>query len=371
MMKRIVPVNGAFGGGTSNCAQGSGGRGQSSIESNEGSAPETAERHTQGWGFIDRNGTIIIPPQFRSASSFSEGFAYVNIDGKAGYINKEGVVVFYLPTIDFPSDFSESLAVQISEGLFGAIDRSGTWVISPKFIELSNFSEGLALAMMKEREKLGFINKKGEWVIPPQFEQADSFSEGLAPVRLEKGKWGYIDSSGVVAIAPRFESASQFREGLALVDDSDFIDKEGQVVIQSRLGFYPFGDFSQGRTPFFTNPPGLEDRGKVGFMDPTGEIVIPAIFHRAPTSFSEGLAAVELTPGKWGVIDLSGKMVVQPFDEVSPFSEGLAAFNNKSFNKWDGLYGFIDKTGKTVIRAQFVYARPFSEGLACVSFPSK
>jgi hypothetical protein len=65
--------------------------------------------------------------------------------------------------------------------------------------------------------------------------------------------------------------------------------------------------------------------------------------------------------GKWGFIDASGKIVIEPaFEEVAHFSEGLAAV------KLNDKYGYIDQTGKTVIEPQFRYVFAFREGLAWV-----
>ena len=64
--------------------------------------------------------------------------------------------------------------------------------------------------------------------------------------------------------------------------------------------------------------------------------------------FREGLAAVFVDTGAFdwrgGFIDKTGKMVIKPrFTVAGPFSEGLAAFSLGNGE------GFIDKTGKVVI----------------------
>lgn len=100
--------------------------------------------------------------------------------------------------------------------------------------------------------------------------------------------------------------------------------------------------------------------GKVGFINQTGEIVIPLKFVDA-TRFSEGLAATEIENGKWGFIDRSGKIVIEAkFDWALRFSEGRALI--QIGQKW----GFIDKTGTIVVPASYEHAWPFSEGLAAV-----
>ena len=83
--------------------------------------------------------------------------------------------------------------------------------------------------------------------------------------------------------------------------------------------------------------------------------------------FSEGLTPVRLTgfltreTDNYGYVDTTGKVVIKPqYDMAAEFSEGLALV------KVDDKYGFIDKTGEMVISPQFEYAADFSDGLARV-----
>jgi hypothetical protein len=70
--------------------------------------------------------------------------------------------------------------------------------------------------------------------------------------------------------------------------------------------------------------------------------------------------------GKQGYIDKTGKIIIKPqFDDASKFSEGLARVGI------NGLYGFIDESGKIVIKPQFGWVKSFSEGLAAVEFGGK
>lgn len=80
------------------------------------------------------------------------------------------------------------------------------------------------------------------------------------------------------------------------------------------------------------------------------------------SNYSEGLAAVLDSNGKWGFIDRTGRLVIPgQWDVVGSFSEGLAEVE-KALDKC----GFIDKTGKVVITCNWNLARPFKEGLAHV-----
>lgn len=81
--------------------------------------------------------------------------------------------------------------------------------------------------------------------------------------------------------------------------------------------------------------------------------------------FSEGLAGVQVGE-RWGYIDRTGRMIIKPqFQEVSYFAENLASI--KSGDKW----GYIDRTGKIVIATKFQEAKEFSEGFASVKFDGK
>ncbi|WP_161768763.1 WG repeat-containing protein, partial [Picosynechococcus sp. NKBG042902] len=66
-----------------------------------------------------------------------------------------------------------------------------------------------------------------------------------------------------------------------------------------------------------------------------------------------------LVGDRLGYINKEGMIVINPqFDQIRPFSEGLAAV--RVGDRW----GYIDKEGTMVINPQFDSAEPFSEGLA-------
>jgi len=57
----------------------------------EGVAP--AQDASGQWGYIDRTGDYVIPPQFDQAYSFSEGLAGVQVGDKRGFITPDGTLV--------------------------------------------------------------------------------------------------------------------------------------------------------------------------------------------------------------------------------------------------------------------------------------
>ena len=92
-------------------------------------------------------------------------------------------------------------------------------------------------------------------------------------------------------------------------------------------------------------------KGKEGYIDQVGLMVIPPKYHVA-TGFTEGLAAVKSGP-VFGFIDPKGKMVIpQKYPYAGPFREGLAAVQLRGDKSV-----YIDKTGSQVIPVQLVPPR--------------
>ena len=86
---------------------------------------------------------------------------------------------------------------------------------------------------------------------------------------------------------------------------------------------------------------------KFGYIDKTGDFVIPPHFDDLCYEYSEGLAAVNVE-GKYGFIDKNGDFVITPqFECVLPFAHGIAAVLIEE------KYGYIDKSGTIVIPPTF------------------
>jgi hypothetical protein len=154
-----------------------------------------------------------------------------------------------------------------------------------------------------------------------------------------------------------------------------YIDKTGQLIIPFKFNYA--GYFSEGLADVVIGE-------KTGYIDETGKLVIPLNVDGG-NPFSEGLAIVVLGPfeGKgerplyrYGYIDKSGNMVIQPREAESikwfsyyykalVFSEGLAGVKQK--DKW----GYMDKVGRQMISPRYNDIQAFSEGLAAVQLEGK
>lgn len=226
-------------------------------------------------------------------------------------------------------------------------------------------------------DKDGFMDSNCHMVVPARYDEALDFSEGLAAVKIGE-KWGYIDQTGVLVIPAQFANAFYFSDGLASVrlDERSplegFIDKTGKVVIQPQFGMPLL--FSEGLVEGYGEKDGILNI-PLGYMDKNGKYTIrlhePGMEIEFLIRFSEGLARVSMRarhpdgsvgPGMWGYIDHTGKWVIRrSFALSDDFHEGLAAVARE-----DGIWGYIDKTGQFAITPRFESANEFSEGLAAV-----
>ena len=304
------------------------------------------------WGYIDKNGNIIVPFKYESASLFLEKLAAVKLRGKWGFIDKQDNLVIPLKYEDAWS-FFEGLATVKLKGKYGFINKDGNVVIPLKYDDAEPFSEGLAA--VEVNGKWGVIDKSDNLVIPFKYDYVGDFSNGRAEFELN-GRKGYIDKYGtehydnggsapkknVTYNVAKFSVPAKaiFYDGLAVVESNDsgwacdvkkgYIDKNGSVIIPFK--YEDAWSFSEGLAAVKLN-------GKWGFIDKNGNVVIPFTYNYA-WSFCAGLARVNLC-GEWGFIDKSNNVVIPfKYDYVWDFSNGRAEF------ELNGRKGYLDKYGK-------------------------
>lgn len=83
----------------------------------------------------------------------------------------------------------------------GVIDKSGNFVVEPKYVVIRNFSEGLA--PFATARAWGYIDKSGKEVVPAIFEQVTPFRNGIAHV-ITKNSRGIFDE--FITLNPSFSN---------------------------------------------------------------------------------------------------------------------------------------------------------------------
>ena len=299
--------------------------------------------------YINKEGKIVINPQFSSATVFTNGIALVSSpgdEGRWGYINELGKYIIPA-TYDQATVFSEDLAWVVSEnGAPKAINAKGEVKITLQDAESVHiFKEGLAAFEVFQKNyvhetKYGFVDKNGKVAIPPQFVSAGDFSGGKCAVQNEAYRWGYIDRQGKTAIPFEFEHAGKFVDGQAIVFvDGKYgaIDEAGKYVITPQFdGLYQDGDLYL-----------IKQNDKSGWATRQGKVVVNPQFAAAFTFNGAAIAPVQVGD-TWGYVDKGGKIIIKPqFDVALPFEEGVAAVIR------GGKVGFIDTAGKYLVNPQY------------------
>lgn len=226
----------------------------------------------------------------------------------------------------------------------------------------SYFSAGLA--PVKIGKYFGYIDKTGGVVIKPKFKTADPFSEEVAVVETKSGEWSFIDKTGNFIIQEKYKSVGPFFSGVALVQKQEgytFIDKSGRQItneiFEQAGSFFDMGSLAP-----------VKKNGKWGFINKSGQIVIPPRFDLA-YRFNEGRAFAQEN-GRWHLVDLNGNDIAKLDDGVEPsgalgtFSEGLAAVrvNGKKHSSF-----YINVEGKKFKQPMtYNVTNDFHEGLGSV-----
>ena len=230
------------------------------------------------------------------------------------------------------------------------------------------------------RASVGYIDTTGKVVIAPLFTTAEGFSEGRARVTLSDGTRAFIDRKGksVFPAEYAYGNPHDFHSGLVWVQPDQFVHCRDSLGRSAFPDSFPgTGDFHEGLALVNTvdshNPDVLPSWG---FADRSGTIVIEPCFTGAggySQGFSEGLAAVavggqcvktrewQITGRRWGFVDRTGEMVIKAqYDFVRDFHCGRALVKNGS------EYAFLNHDGERLIELGKRSATDFSEGLCVV-----
>jgi hypothetical protein len=303
--------------------------------------------------YINKEGKIVINPQFSMATVFRDGLALVRTSGdnpKWGFISEDGK---YVIGANYKSAtvFSEGLAWVVSENSAPtAINKKGEVKVTLQDAETVNiFKEGLsAFSVISDLDvdadssqvKWGFVDKEGKVKITPQFKSTRNFSNGKCAIENKDGKWGYIDQDGKISINYQFERALDFVDGKAIVVAGakfGVIDESGKYIINPQ-----YTQMSYDGDKYL-----IEQDQKWGWCDMEGKIIINPQFEIAMPFVGNNLAAVK-SGASWGYIDIEGKIVINPQFELA------IPFNGKhAFVISNGKFGLIDTDGKYVINPQF------------------
>jgi len=216
------------------------------------------------YGFADvETGKVVVKPKFKNVHAFSEGIAGVYINSLWGYIDREGVLLVD-PEYRAVHDFHEGKAVVIDRKNESYIlESSGELHPIKNIKEIHDFHEGVSVAKAVN-DSYFFMDKDGNHMFQGDYEYADNFICGLAVVKI-KGKYGMIDHNGNFILSPVYETIIHLSSGNSIVKIeklSGLVSANGLEVLEPKYDKISKFDDEILR---------VEQAGKIGYANAVGD----------------------------------------------------------------------------------------------------
>lgn len=263
-------------------------------------------------GFINLDGKLQIPCEYKAAKDFSDGFAKVRKYNSKS--NSEEFVINTSNKIVCNYDFNTRDVVTINTAVIPTLNS--------------------------DTNKYGYVNTDKKTVIPFNYNYAGRFTDKVAVVN-KNDKFGAIDISGNLVIPCAYESLSDFSNGFAIAQKDAktyIISNSGQLSSPCNLAeykqIYPFND--EVALVYKDN--------KYGAINTNGELVVPCIYDACEYlhsddsdyfnhKFNDGLLCVK-NGSKYGFINTSNKLAIPYiYSKAYDFSEGLAPVSITKLNR--------------------------------------
>jgi hypothetical protein len=251
-------------------------------------------------GFINQEGTEVIPCKYSGSVIFSDGLCCVtpyNGNGKYGFIDPNGnIAIPFKYNQGGTSSFNNGLCRAKVQGRTVLINKKGKVVFKTKYRTLQGFKMNRAAVCTKANRKgWGFVNQNDELIIGGDYDHAKSFDQDGYAIVEKNGLKGLIDTNGKLVLPMKYStiyadySKSGFycgvypsNETLSLSNSKKDYFLKNFTPLKMKVKYLGHASGSNLIKFAATN-------GKIGFINRKGEIKIPAIYDKA-NSFQEGLA---------------------------------------------------------------------------------
>ena len=391
---------------------------------------------TNRYGYMDKTGKWVLQPVYLSAGQFDDfGGACVKMtDDKYHYINKAGKDLGMLDAKGANYFSFDKYGYSLHENAdydYTIIDKTGKLIKKIDSCEtVYSFSDGMAGFKNKSNSKFGFIDINGNKIVPPVYDNFGAFSEGVAAVSKKtdnKTKNGYINNKGDIILPALYDATGSFRNGWGLVKKDSiyfFVDRNGNLkdpprkyneLYEFRSGYalgkingtgtdphtyyyintqlkeefsvqakqaYLFWDdiaiISKDNVTYeMMNKKGevfkkltdietlkfssdgllaVREKGKWGYINNSGDVIVQPKYDSCEV-FKYGYGRVKKA-GKWGIVDKSGTEIIEPkYENILPGENGLFIF-------FDKYWGVMDKTGKILIQQTYLTMNPYEKDRA-------
>ena len=328
------------------------------------------------YGFINKDGEVVISSIFSRAFDFQQGRARVVKNRKTGLINHKGEFVMKPTFYDLVFPFDKNGIAHVREnnmGSYGLINRQGETLTDCIYNKIFPFVDGYAKVVTPKG--IGFIDMRGTEIIPPKYRAVGELSEGL--VAVQRGfsyLWEYIDMENNLAFKGKFSKAEPFKNGKAIValNRADegvniVIDKKGNEIELEKNGLIlHFAEEKYGFKKIITNAGGVITDTYCYFTDTTGNRLFGNKRFKKVEPFQKNIGLVCYDNNRWGTITPLGfQLIPNKFNKIFRLPNNMFSAISAQ------LYGLYDNKGNEVIPPIFDHIKLVKRNIFRVEQGSK
>lgn len=320
------------------------------------------------WGYINTDGTLVIPCRYDIAGSFSEGLAAVATVTEGTYAETPDVEhwVFIDEGGNEVSVIGDNNSYYYGKRLYVAALSDGTYVANPGGSDMSQMGTIRPDTILPVREFYNGSAFSGGYAIvnagaTGSFTLPDEL-KGLADVLPASAMSDIlVDLAGNVFWSSDWGQLLAVDGGVVTVNSRKtekwgFSDIYGNYIVEPSIDDVLY-TYSGGVYSVFHDGYASVVVGGKGAVYSSSGALVAAVTGDSIGVYSEGLFAVR-RGGKWGYVDINGKQAVAcQYDDARPYSCGVAAVKSS-----EGWY-YIDKLGTRLNPVAYDEAESFSEGL--------
>lgn len=282
------------------------------------------------------------------------------------YMEKVAKEIEYVYKIDFHSFddvgiYSSNYCAVKSGEYWGFVDRFGEQRISCRYLQVGCYTQANVVSVVNSLGEAYFLDKQGDKVMvsKEQYQSFGLFLGDMIAAKKEDDKYVYVDAE-FQELFGNYDYASTMNYGVAAVlngEDWFIIDTSGEKITKTSFKDIKLDE----KNVAFRNGClfAMDTSGLYVMLDGEGKQIGNQTYEDARVFAGDSYTAVKIGE-RWGFVDNSGKVVIEPkYEEARSFSNGLAAV------KMNGKWGFIDGAGSMKIEPQFFDAKDFNEKGSC------
>lgn len=292
------------------------------------------------WGVIDNSGNNIIDPSYKEMIVIPDSkmgvfictydINYETGEYKTKALNEKNEPIFMqYEQVEAISNkdkndnlWYESNVLKIKkDGKYGMIDLLGNEILPIQYEEIQAILGTKNLFKVKKDEKYGVTNNEGKIIIDAQYSDIDVLGEDKVGfiIKNDEGKYGLIDYSRSQILETKYDSIQNvYGNDLYVVTEAGkqkIVNKENKDVLTT--GFDSIEEIltSQENAIIFVK------KGKYGVMNLSGEILINPEYDKLEKAKNETFIAKKAD--KYGIINISK-------EEKIPFEYSSIVYNKKA-----------------------------------------